>query len=445
MDGIQRVVLAAAIAAHQQGELDERGGCQRIADGDEGMGRLAVGGLRLGLEAVAEHVDLDLRGGLGCDDGGDGAGDEDDEDGAVEDCLVDQAITGGIGHVVADSHYGEGYGCMCGCQAEHHPSPGAGHTVDLLGDHGRKPLADEGYGEHHGGYCEGRWLPYDPDIDHHAYSDEEVGDEEGVAYKFYAAHQWRRSGDVAVEDESGKEGAQDLFESDLFCAPGSQEYEDKDEDKLCHLVGYRLEEKACQAWIEVEDGDAVGCQLAQEGEKSAGAQGSGVMDIDGSGQDEQGGYDGDDGADDGDQHGGALGDAVAGGDGVADEGVGGIHCRQEGGCQPADVEQEDAGQHTDSYRNEECQQAEEEPLAQVELEMIHVDLQSGKEHEVEESDLAEDGEAAVAGEDVEAVGAYDNARYYHADDVGYLESAEQERGKEYYPEDDQEYRHGIGG
>ena len=65
------------------------------------------------------------------------------------------------------------------------------------------------------------------------------------------------------------------------------------------------------------------------------------MDVDCSGEHDEGADDGDDGADYGDQHRRAFCEAETGGDGIGDEGVGCEHGGEEEGCEPPCVEDVD--------------------------------------------------------------------------------------------------------
>ena len=87
-----------------------------------------------------------------------------------------------------------------------------------------------------------------PQVDEHAYTDEEVRDEDGVARELQPVHQRRYMGDVAVHDESCKEGAYDAFQSHRLAEGSTHEEHAHNEDELHHCVAVAAQEPACQAW-----------------------------------------------------------------------------------------------------------------------------------------------------------------------------------------------------
>lgn len=61
-------------------------------------------------------------------------------------------------------------------------------------------------------------------------------------------------------------------------------------------------------------------------------------------------------------------------------------------------------------------------MAQV----VHVDFHPGQEHEVEETDFAEDAQRLAVFQDPEAVGSESHARRYQPDDVRDAEAVQQQ-------------------
>ena len=128
--------------------------------------------------------------------------------------------------------------------------------------------------------------------------------------------------------------------------------------------------------------------------------------------------------------------AVADDDGICHQRVRGIHTCQQDGSQHAVLQQRDVRHQPDAYRHDEGKQPQHQRLAPVLLEVAHVHLQPGKKHDVVQPHLAEEFEAAVAHQDVEAVLADDKPRQYHADDVRNAQAVQQHGSKQY----DEEYK-----
>ena len=85
-----------------------------------------------------------------------------------------------------------------------------------------------------------------PHIDNHPHTDEEIGDEQCVADKLNAIHQWRHMRNVAIEDEAGKEGAEDSLHTGYVGKGGTHEKNGHDEDKLHHRIAVAAQKPARQ-------------------------------------------------------------------------------------------------------------------------------------------------------------------------------------------------------
>ena len=70
--------------------------------------------------------------------------------------------------------------------------------------------------------------------------------------------------------------------------------------------------------------------------------------------------------------------------------------------------------------------------------MVHVDLHTGKKHEVEQPYLSEHLETHVACKDIETVGAHNHAGNDHPDHMRYLYPVEQHGHKQDYSQHYQE-------
>ena len=72
---------------------------------------------------------------------------------------------------------------------------------------------------------------------------------------------------------------------------------------------------------------------------------------------------------------------------------------------------------TRSHWYDKSEIAEKDTLAEIELEMIHVDLNSGQKHEIKYSYFTENLKAAVAVEDVKPIRTDNHTGDNHAHDV----------------------------
>ena len=137
-------------------------------------------------------------------------------------------------------------------------------------------------------------------------------------------------------------------------------------------------------------------------------------------------------------------DAVAYHDRVSHQRVRGIHAGQQDGRKQAVLQEHHVGHHADAYRDDKGQQAQGDGFPAVFLEVGHVHLQPGKEHDVEQPHLAEQLKTAVAHQNVEPMLAHGKPRQNHADDVRDAQLGQQQRGKEYDEQHQEEYPGRVG-
>ena len=90
------------------------------------------------------------------------------------------------------------------------------------------------------------------------------------------------------------------------------------------------------------------------------------------------------------------------------------------------------------------EQSEDQELAGVAFDALHVHLKTGQEHDVVEAHAAEDLEGDVALKDVQAVFADDDACQHHTDDVRDAQLTHDNRRKEHDQQHDEEDHRGVG-
>ncbi len=115
-------------------------------------------------------------------------------------------------------------------------------------------------------------------------------------------------------------------------------------------------------------------------------------------------------------------------------------CKQHS-CQYRDVEERHGGKSADNHGHHEGIQSEYGSIAEVLLQVEHVDLNAGKEHEIQQSHLTEHLETHVAGQYVEAIRPYKNTCHNQAYHVRYLKLVKQYRCDKDYGKYYQEYSH----
>ena len=179
----------------------------------------------------------------------DDASDENHYDGAVEDALVEQMRAIGESDVVSNHHHGESHGSVGAGETKHKVALSAIHFVGLLSRPSREPLRDERHGNHIYGNPDGAEVGERADIDEHAHTDKEIGDEERVAHKLETPHEGGSRRNVAIQHNSGKERTEHRLKSDCLRKPRRKESHREGIDKLRNAIGVAFEKPASDARI----------------------------------------------------------------------------------------------------------------------------------------------------------------------------------------------------
>ena len=165
-------------------------------------------------------------------------------------------------------HDGNGACCVGRSQAEHHVPIRYRHaesdTRQIAGNH----LSDCSHHHHDNDHIGGvPTLKEHADIDEHSHTNQEIGNEDGIADKLQTSHQRGDTRNVAVEGETGKEGAKHTFESDKRRDGSTEEKDGKDEDKLRDGITVSLQEPARHPWHDVYHTRQIDSQFQQRQEK----------------------------------------------------------------------------------------------------------------------------------------------------------------------------------
>lgn len=84
------------------------------------------------------------------------------------------------------------------------------------------------------------------------------------------------------------------------------------------------------------------------------------------------------------------------------------------------------------------------PRSFIFTEIIQVHFEPYQKHQVEQTDIPENFEAAVISEEIQPVRAEQGPGQNHADNVGNTQFVQQQRGKQNYSQHDKKYQYRIG-
>ena len=312
-------------------------------------------------------------------------------------------------------------------QSEHQPhcAPVFAHRPchegggNQLGEYARR---------HHYGYEPVRlgMAHEDAYVDNHAYADKEVRDEQGIAYEFQARHQRAGLRNEPVDRQSGKESAEQAFQSHHLCHRRADEHKGQDEDELHHTVLIPAQEPATDKG-EQED-DEADVEKAFQAEEEPGEPGRvGILTSYDQRQHQEGGKESEGcGYHTDDDHPVTI-QAVAPHDRIGDQRMTGIETGQQQTGGQTVVEQPQTRPQAEQERDGKGQDTETEPSLPVMLHAAHLQLQTGKEHYIIYTHLTEQLEGTVVSQQIEAVGTDKDACQDKTDDRRNTKPPEQQR------------------
>ena len=142
---------------------------------------------------------------------------------------------------------------------------GERHFETDAGGIGGQGLAYHAHRHHGGGNPHnGAAVEEQSQIDEHAHTDKEVGDEDGIAGKLDAVHERREARYVAVQNQAREEGTEDALQTYGLGEGGAEEEFGHDEDKLHHGVGVAAQELAGDTGYDKYHAGAEGGHLEEE-------------------------------------------------------------------------------------------------------------------------------------------------------------------------------------
>ena len=92
--------------------------------------------------------------------------------------------------------------------------------------------------------------------------------------------------------------------------------------------------------------------------------------------------------------------------------------------------------YSESERKQERERPEQQSAPQIQPEMIHINFQAGKKHQVKQPHLPEQGKGGVVCKYIESIRPDHHAGNYHAYDMRDFQLIEQQRRKKDYHQDD---------
>ena len=134
------------------------------------------------------------------DEGTDDAGHQNQQHGAVQHIVVQQAFAAGQDDVVAHQHRRQRCRRLRIAQPVHQVPFDAAHPVNLLRQPAGNPLARQGNGNHHARHLQRVAVAEDDmHVYQHPHAYQEIGNEKRVAHKLQVVHQRRDVRNQAVQ------------------------------------------------------------------------------------------------------------------------------------------------------------------------------------------------------------------------------------------------------
>ena len=145
---------------------------------------------------------------------------------------------------------------MCFGETEHHHTFCVVHAEEFAADEGGEEFgkgACHHHDEHHHGCL--AFTEHRGNIDQHAHTYQEVGDEEGIADEFDAIHQWGGVGHKAVEHQTCQEGSEDALQPAELSGGCCKEHHCEGEGELYDGIAEFTEKGTDEAWQQEEHAD----------------------------------------------------------------------------------------------------------------------------------------------------------------------------------------------
>ena len=217
------------------------------------------------------------------------------------------------------------------------------------------------------------------DIHQHAHTNQEVGNEDGVADKLDTVHQRRGVGHKTIKHQTCKEGAKDALQATELSGGSGKEDHSQRESELYDGIAVFTEEHTNEAWQQEEHAeDEKGkLQAEEDPEPNVVAAFQRARDTC---QKDEGGKERDHRGSNGDGDRGRLAQSVASNDGVSHQRVGSKDAGQEQGGRKTVIQEVVACQETETKRNHGSDETKDETLGAVLLQVLQVHLQTCQEH-----------------------------------------------------------------
>ena len=266
-------------------------------------------------------------------------------------------------------------------------------------------------------------------VDDHAYADEEVWNEQGIAYELETRHQGTGLGDEAVHYQASKEGSEQSVEPHHLGKRGAKEHERQDEDVLHDAVLIATQEPAADAGKGKDDEDDIE-RTAQAEEHPRQPRRIGALTAHQNGQDKQGCKQGKGCCHDADDHDTVTAETVAPHYGIGDERMAGIDAGQQDTGRKLVVQEPDTRGDAHHEGDGKGEHPEAQSVAPILLHAAHLQLQAGQEHDVVDADLPEELEGTVVRQQVQPVLPHQHACHDEPYDGRNAQLPQQQRRKQ---------------
>ena len=263
----------------------------------------------------------------------------------------------------------------------------------------------------------------------HAYADEEVRNEQGIADELEARHQGTGLRDESVHYQACKEGAEQSVEPHHLGKRGTEEHECQDEDVLHDAVLIAAQEPAADAGKGKDDEDDIE-RTAQAEEHPRQPCSIGALTAHQHGQHKQGRKQGKGCCHDADDHDTVTAETVASHYRIGDKRMAGIDAGQQDTGRKLVVQEPDTRGDAHHKGNGKGEHPEAQSVVAVVLHAAHLKLQSGQEHDVVDAHLPEELEGTVVRQQVQPVLTHQHACHDKPDDGRNAQLPQQQRRKQ---------------
>ena len=178
------------------------------------------------------------------------------QDGTIQNIIVQQAFPIGQNDVVPHQHSRQRCRCLCIAQSVHQLPFNPSHFIYFLRQPAGNPFTCQCHHNHYSRYFQSIAMTENHvHINQHTHTYQEIGNKQGVAHKLQMVHQRRDMRNQPVQYQTCKESTQDTFHPHKLHQSGSEKNHGKHEYELHHVVIVPPEEPTAYAWKQIYNQD----------------------------------------------------------------------------------------------------------------------------------------------------------------------------------------------